>query len=75
MSINHDTPRAEIALVGGLWSFDQFGATGVGGRLTVNRSSWLGTEVSVEGKKPVRHVEIAERQILPVGGNFASIDE
>ena len=45
-----DAPRAEIGLYGGLWNLEPSGQVGLGGRVAINRSQWLGTEISLEAK-------------------------
>jgi len=45
-----DTPKAEVGAIAGLWSLDQFGETGFGGRLTLNQTGWIGAELSLDGK-------------------------
>jgi len=44
-------PKAEVGLFGGAWSFDPSGFSGLGGRVTINRSDWFATEVSVEARR------------------------
>jgi hypothetical protein len=46
-----ETPKAEVGAYAGLWNLEPMGQTGTGGRVTVNRSEWLGTEASVERKR------------------------
>ena len=46
-----DAPPAEIGLYGGLWNLEPSGQVGLGGRVAINRSEWLGTEISLEAKR------------------------
>ena len=45
-----ETPKAEVGIYAGLWNLEATGQSGTGGRVTVNRSEWFGTEASVERK-------------------------
>jgi hypothetical protein len=45
-----ETPKAEVGVYGGLWNLEPAGQVGFGGRVALNRSEWLGTEISVEQK-------------------------
>ncbi len=44
-------PAPEMGLFAGAWNINGSGSMGLGARLTVYRSEWLGTEYSVEAKK------------------------
>jgi hypothetical protein len=46
-----ETPKAEIAAYAGLWNLESNGQSGTGGRVTVNHSAWLGTDVNLERKR------------------------
>src|SRR6476659_8818493 len=45
-----ETPKAEVALFGGAWNLDPSGPIGLGGRVSINRSDWFGTEMSLEAR-------------------------
>ena len=49
-AISFEVPKAEVGVYGGIWNFDPSGPIGLGGRIALNRSEWLATEISVEGK-------------------------
>ena len=46
-----ETPKAEVGVYAGLWNLGPLGQSGTGGRVTVNRSEWFGTEASLERKR------------------------
>jgi hypothetical protein len=74
-----DTPAAELAVFGGLWDLTPSGPTGVGARLTIRRSGWLGAETSVEVKPrdpyapAYRLVIVNARALLTNPENAASV--
>jgi hypothetical protein len=59
-----ETPKAEVAVYAGLWNLEASGQSGTGGRVTVNRSEWFGTEASVERKQDAASGETQTGLIL-----------
>lgn len=67
-------PTAEVSVFSGVWSLEPSGSTGLGGRVTMNRSDWLARELSLEVRRrdaygPAEGIVLVNvRAQFPAGG-------